>query len=191
MEESIKVGCCFFCMCCVCFGFDTFDCCFLAVSNGISVIQSITSPLPPNLPRLMEESIMVGCCFFCMCCFYFGFVSFDCCIWLLLMQFQLIQSIPRPPPLPCTEADGGTIKVGCCFSCMCCLWFCFVSFDCCVFCCFSCIFTLFSPSTLWMEELIKLCLFDCCLFGCFSCNFTFFTAFFHWLALKIPILDYS
>ena len=31
-----------------------------------------------NPQRQMEESIKVGCCFFCMCCFCFWFVSFDC-----------------------------------------------------------------------------------------------------------------
>ena len=83
MEESIKVGCCFFCMCCLCFGFVSFDCCFLAVSHAISLysVYSSSSTSSIHLRWMVEESIKVGCCFFCLCCLCFGFVSFYCCVF--------------------------------------------------------------------------------------------------------------
>ena len=82
MEESIKVGCCFFCMCCLCFGFVSFDCCSFGCFSCNFALFSLLLLLCLFHPSLwIEESIKVGCCFFCVCCFTFGFVLFDCCVF--------------------------------------------------------------------------------------------------------------
>ena len=157
MEESIKVGCCFFCMCCLWFGFVSFDC-FLLFLKQFHFIQSIP-PLP--LPSTNVDggiNKVFGCCFFCVCCLCFGLVSFDCCVFVISHVFYFIQSIP-PPPLPSTLWMEESIKVGCYFFCMFCI-------------CFGFVLTLF-----WL--CFGFVLFDCCILGCFACNFTLFIFFSH------------
>ena len=68
MEESIKVGCCFFCMCCLCFVFVSFDCCSFGCFSCNFALFSRLLLLCLFHPSLwIEESIKVGCCFSCVC----------------------------------------------------------------------------------------------------------------------------
>ena len=77
MEVSIKVRCCFLCMCCLCFGFAYFIVVFWLFSHAYLLYSVYSSSSASSIYRWMEESVKVRCCFFCMGCLCFGFVSFD------------------------------------------------------------------------------------------------------------------
>ena len=101
MEESIKVGCCFFCVFCLCFGFALFAChgfcCFSFNFTLFSLFLLLCLFHPP-----VDGGINRGCCF-CMCCLCLGFVSFDSCVFgcfshnFILFSLFLLLHLFRPP----------------------------------------------------------------------------------------------